>query len=277
MPENNSTGRQSNSKSEQESNERARHIIYELLLAGVVMSVVTFYGIWPTSHGFALIIVAVTWSSLALYEMAFVYKVKHRWTAAFCISTFIVAGTAYSIVGPNHTPEDEKLGALIPGNAPTPPNGCDRLPQTLSSDALRILIGDNAFVLSGVGRITALQVGTCPVLSIERTPRGVSVDADLYDIHGKMVATLRDGQFHVLTGDDVKIGRNGDLSTLVVSDGAGEELLYVRYLNPTTVIARGVFGCSGHSPVRVKSEEPVPGNQMHGVCMVNTRTGIQLQ
>lgn len=37
--------------------------------------------------------------------------------------------------------------------------------------------------------------------------------------------------------------KRGDLSTIIIHDESGRELLYVRYLNPTAVRVRGIFTC----------------------------------
>jgi len=147
----------------------------------------------------------------------------------------------------------------------------------IPSDALKILIGDNAFILNGMSKLTAIKVGICEVLSIERTPAGVSVGADLYDSDGKLVARIADGKLDVLTGDNVRSTRNGDLSNIIITDRGGNEMLFVRYLNSTTVQARGIFSCPGHKPVVVKDQQPIPGLIMRGMCAVGVRYGITVQ
>ena len=87
---------------------------------------------------------------------------------------------------------------------------------------------------------------------------------------GRHIAAVTNNALHVLTGETISMSRRGDLSTLVVTKagwpwwiswllGNGDaELLYVHYLNPTTVQARGIFGCSMHKLITVTDGQPGP-------------------
>lgn len=261
------------------SREHKRRVIHEWIIP-IITGAVTLISVWPSSHGIALLLAATIWIVTIPVQLALVSR--GRLQLAVSISAVIVAVCAgvYVYLGPNRIPEEQKTEVLIPGMAPTPPNACDELPKSLlsstSTSPLTILIGDNAFIQTGADRLTAIQVGACPVLSMWRTPIGITVESDLFNAQGKLVASVRDGKLMVLTSDDIKMSRNGDLSTLVVSDAADNELLFVQYLNPTTIIARGVFGCPGHKLVRVRSDEPVPGLTLHHSCMANNKVGIQI-
>ena len=205
----------------------------------------------------------------------------------------MLAGVVYAIVGGVRVPEVEITGLLEPGNDPTPPNGCDPRPNLppemrLPPDALKVLIGDNGIAHSGMGRFTALRIGQCDVLGMERTSAGIGVYADLFDADGRHIAAVTNNALHVLTGETISMSRRGDLSTLVVTKagwpwwiswllGNGDaELLYVHYLNPTTVQARGIFGCSMHKLITVTDGQPVPGIFMHHGCLA-ARIGISVQ
>jgi hypothetical protein len=52
--------------------------------------------------------------------------------------------------------DQEVHGRLQPGNEPTPPNACSGSP---GAEPMKVLIGGNAFVKDGFGKLTALKVG----------------------------------------------------------------------------------------------------------------------
>ena len=90
---------------------------------------------------------------------------------------------------------------------------------------------------------------------MDRTDKGISVDADVYDVGGKLVARIAGTDFHVITGENASIDRDHDLSTLTVRDGRGDELFYAKYMNPTTIRFRGVFACHDHAAVVIKDPD----------------------
>jgi hypothetical protein len=182
------------------------------------------------------------------------------WIAMFAVMLFMISGGIYWIVGPTVVPDVEVIGTLQPGNAPTPPNPCQ------ANDELKILMGAIT-VSSSAQNITALQIGNCKVLGMNRTADGISVSADLYDVSGNLIARIvNNNQTHVMTNERVKTSRSGDLTTLIVSSGLNEELLFVRYLNPNTIFARGIFNCPGHATVKI--DVPL-GASPNGLCIKN--------
>jgi hypothetical protein len=178
------------------------------------------------------------------------------------LATCVVVITIAALAASETVKEAEVVGTLQPGKEPTPPNGCSGAPrQMVPADALRILIGSNAFFQSGFGKITAIEIGkdpnACQVLTIERTPDGIKVGAELYSEDGKLIARITNNEFHAINGNNSFVKRQNDLSTLVVKSRTTRfwfwtienELLFVHYLNPTTIRARGLFGCPGHKSV----------------------------
>jgi hypothetical protein len=177
--------------------------------------------------------------------------------------------------GPGIPFEDTEVrGALKPASEPTPPNGCDGRP--ISPDALKVLIGDNAITHDGFGTFTAIGIGTCNALSMERRPDGVFVNASLYDRENGAVVTIRDNKITALNGQNYSARQSGDESRVTIRNAKGVELFYVRFLNPTTVQFRGFLGCSGDAVVWVRENQPVPGFFMRNSCLANARTGIQI-
>ena len=186
----------------------------------------------------------------------------------------------YWVVGPNVVPDVEVIGTLQPGNDATPRNACgSTMPllgvggsSLLPPDALKILVGSNPYVSSS--KITAIEIGRCSVLTMERTATGINVGAELYGANGQLIARIVNNEFHAISGANSRIERQNDLSTLVVKDGKGIELLYVRYLNRTTIRARGIFGCPDHQPVAFTDEGQVGASR--NACFTVGRTAVHI-
>jgi hypothetical protein len=199
---------------------------------------------------------------------------KKRVTIAMVIS-IAVSTVIYFVDSKAAVPEVEVSGSLLPDDESTPANSCDR--DLLPANALRILIGDNTAAMIGDGKITAIQIGNCPVLSMQRKSDKISVAVNLYDVNGRLIASTNDGAIHAITGENVQVRRDGDLSTIIIENGSGKELLYVKYLNPTTVMARGIFGCPGFKPVTVKEGQPIAAPFISGGCSVNAGTFVVIK
>jgi hypothetical protein len=54
--------------------------------------------------------------------------------------------------------DEEVHGELRPANDPTPPNGCNAFPFPIPPNTIKILIGDNAAAISGLGKTIALEI-----------------------------------------------------------------------------------------------------------------------
>jgi hypothetical protein len=90
-------------------------------------------------------------------------------------------------------------GQLKPANDPTPPNGCGPQPP----DVFKVLIGDNAIGMSGYGKFTALQIGSCEAVSMERTPDGVYLNAQLVDTDENKVVQILRNKIDALNGGNL--------------------------------------------------------------------------
>jgi hypothetical protein len=203
-----------------------------------------------------------------IYEMT-VAGVSPYWVGIAVIGLFAAFQNVYLIVGPNVIPEIEVVGILEPGEEPSPAAICGQ-PIT---DAVVALIGDSAIILRGPTKRTILRIGACEVLSITPSQGTISVESHLYNVKGKPIASIRNGSAHVLTGENVRQNRNGDLSTLVVTDGLGRELLYIHYSNPRTFRVRGIFACPNHVPVEVSENGITTGRTGKSLfaanCLIN--------
>ena len=139
-------------------------------------------------------------------------------------------------------------------------------------------MGNNAVAHSGDGKFVALEVGHCPVISMERQNNDIFFDVDIYDRSNKLIARIAKNEFHVITGESVSVDRQGDLTRLIVKDNSGKELLNIHRINEDAIQIEGVFGCQDHRPVVVKRNEPIPGFFAQNLCAANSvAAGIFVQ
>jgi hypothetical protein len=228
------------------------------IAAIIVYSLFIFFDIhelWPWSK-IAAIIVGVIVSVALLYYEAFAAE-------AINFPTFVIASVAITFGGiavyffvpmsppsPTPTPTVQRtappapmptptVGWLQPANEPTPENGCSRH----GNDSPVVIMGDNGVMLGDVRKATALKVGNCPLVGLQITDNGASIDATIYDAGGRKIGEIENNRFSIPPADGLVIEKSGDLSTLVVHDGANQEVLYARYLNKNAFRIRGIFSC----------------------------------
>jgi hypothetical protein len=171
--------------------------------------------------------------------------------------------------------DSEVYGVLRPSNENTPPNGCDRMPN--SQNALKILIGDNALTHDGLGSFTALRIDACDAITMTRTGEGVFVNASLFDREGQGVVSIKNNRITALNGDNYVARQSRDGSRFYVKNSHGTELFYIRYLNPTTIQFRGFLGCAEAHVLRVQDEQPIPGMFSNRLCASNNAIGFHVR
>jgi hypothetical protein len=183
---------------------------------------------------------------------------------------FNVPGQGNSIVinPPSPTlPPEPWRGWLQPADEPTPPNACG---TTLPANAILGLAADSAFIATRMGRVVPFALFECTPLILERGPNGMKIETPIYDITGKLRGQVVDSGYNIPKETGLIVEHSGDLSTLVVHNDAGDELLYVRYLNPHTVRIRGIFVCPPHPlVVTVTDKEIHPVSGIHQFCTVD--------
>lgn len=227
------------------------------------------HNVWPENHGWALFSGAFGTCVVLLAEL----PIKPWLLASFCIA--VASAAIYIIVGPSRIPDVEVVGSIQAGNEHDTDAPC--FPSEVPHGSMKLLLGTNTYYRLGLGVMTLIKMGTepdvCNAFAIERTTGGIQIEARIFDRTGKkLVATiskneLGKNEFRALEGGSSHIDRNGDLSTLIVRDGDGNELAYVRYMNPTTIHARGIFGFAGYTPIPVRDDEPIPGLTMTKSCL----------
>ena len=151
-------------------------------------------------------------------------------TASFALIVWAV----FWVAGPRH----ETPGLLQPGDDPMPNTSCVGVPF----EAVYALLGRAAFYYPGRNPSMVLISNrtAAPILTIDRTYKGIAITTPVYDMKGALIGAVDQNSFRALTEDNAYV-RRGDLSTLAIYDGQGDELLYVHYANQRTIRIRGTF------------------------------------
>jgi hypothetical protein len=125
---------------------------------------------------------------------------------------------------------------LVPASEPMPPNSC---PSNLPGDVF-IFLGDhgNAAVMNQFPN-TILRVKGNDVITIDRGDEGSLVlSVDMRDASGRMIASLGKNGFVVSKTYELYMLRP-DLSTVLIEDAYGKELLRAKFINPKAFVIKG--------------------------------------
>jgi hypothetical protein len=158
---------------------------------------------------------------------------------------------------PMPLPETPTHGWLIPASDPTPPNVCDTYMPSIPSDSLLVLFGGSAIVLGNLEHrdktlppMSIITIAGCSALSIEKSPKGIMVNADIFATDGYLAVRIKKNEFHLMSNEISYSEREeADPSRIAVYDREGKELLWVRYINPRVLEVRGVFRCRKSLPI----------------------------
>jgi hypothetical protein len=260
-----------------------------IALAGLVIYgffvLVDAHDIWPWSP-LAAVGIGVPITIAVLYFEVFVTEaIGFR---SFLISSvvIIVGGAIIYFIAPRAKVEEKTVtGSLLPANEPTPPNYCEtptgrpfiglemggadigiagtpsQLVGNLPKDATLVLLGRNVRVITENDKAVILKLGTCPLISVRKSGDSLFIDAEIFDEAGALIGKIKDNAFEAIEGERSHVERQGDLSTLIIKDVKGTELLWVRFLNPKAVQIRGIFRCSQSSTKTVA----VTNNDVKGI------------
>jgi len=248
--------------------------IGEFLILGLYL-VVDIEEIWPRSHFWALAAAVVGVLALLLLDGGF----SRRMIAIISASTIATCSVVY-LIAPDILPEEtENHGWLLPANERSPAEPCPNVPK----DALVFVAGTASFWTTSPGRSDVLSVGDKTSLSVERDGAKLRFNAEIYDDNGRLVARIIRNEFHLIQGQYSYRDRSEDRSKLTVFDGLGQEMLYINYVNSTTVVLRGKFSAPDGTKV-VITDSGVSGERIHlsYVCIGNiginvSATGTQLK
>lgn len=183
----------------------------------------------------------------------------------------LVVVSAYIYTAKPPEVEKPQIGWLQPANEPTPDNECSSL--TNIRRTATILVGRTAIqALSMTQKVKVIQIGSCTPLSISMDDNGALIDASLFDEKFNSVGEIRNNRFTV-NNHSLVIEKSGDLSTLVVHDENGYELLYVKYINENTFRVRGLFHCQFSTTKNLKITNNIPSGSN---CIAGYSVGFKV-
>jgi hypothetical protein len=127
---------------------------------------------------------------------------------------------------------------LLPADDSMPQTSCKGIPD----NALRLYVGDNVIWTTALP-LTVIQHKNDPQLQIDRDKSGgINIKVlRLFDVDGKELAEISDNEFNITNRALATHKPRPDRSTLVVYNEADQEVLNIRYLNPTALRVTGVF------------------------------------
>ena len=226
---------------------------------------------WSESH-VAFLWWGVVGAAVAIYRHVPSFQISFRAIGLLILCAII----AQSYLPPMPGLETETHGWLIPANDPTPPNVCDTYKQLIPGDSVLVLFGGSTTVLphrlenrdKQLPPLAFVRIADCSVLSMEKSPKGIMVDADIFAEDGFLAARIRNNEFHLVSNEISYSERSeGDPSRIAVYDRKGNELLWVRYINPRAIEVRGTFRCRKMPPVIATKDKMMRGeNSMSRIC-----------
>jgi hypothetical protein len=260
MADKNATKNSGSSNKENKPNERLYHLIF-VFGWGLLSGVLTVTALWPINHLAFFLALAALWALPIIWELH-VRDISRDKIVLAVMSIFALAIFAYRVVGPISEPLKTISGSLQPGDWKTPTISCS--PGTkIPPDMTKVFIGGNlaaANILPKPVPPWPLVMGNNgPVVSIQRTDDGISIDASIFGADGSAIATIKNNNFQAIVGNDL-IADQPDLSSLEVHRGK-RELLYVRFLNPNAILIRGFFASPGLMPVEATEDSLQSGKR----------------
>jgi hypothetical protein len=147
----------------------------------------------------------------------------------------------------------ELHGLLIPANNVGPKNTClEMVPETERNNFVSLYAGSS--VLMTRHKLTIIKVRDQETLSIAKHDAGISVSTRILAPNNQeiVIGQITDNELWVNPGHEFYSERP-DWHNLIVRDHSGHEVFYLYYLNPHTVIVRGVF-YGGQSPIVIGTD-----------------------
>ena len=131
-------------------------------------------------------------------------------------------------------PTPELHGVLIPANDQRPITDC-RIPP----DAVALFLGDSVGFTTD--KLIAIHAGDDELVSIKRETAGIYVSARVYSEANKVSASISDNELFVNPGNFFERPDRSDWHTLIVKDNSGKQVLYVSFINKSTIKLLGTF------------------------------------
>lgn len=224
-----------------------------IVICGILFVALFWQGLWSSWRPLTLLTMASVFSGALYYELAS-RDARKQWTAIGMAAIWITAGISWLVLNRIAPPNPHWSGALIAADDPTPQTSCGTPPP----DGMQIRLGPDTVIARGKGPFTPARVGTCPALTLKRTPSGLAINAFGYDSDGNVVYRLADNRFEMIIRGFLKLERP-DKSTLRLVDDVQREMLLVRFVNRNTLIVQGIFRCSDTPPVAIGDTRIVIG------------------
>lgn len=226
----------------------------KITLCGILFVALVWHGLWISWRLITLLVIASAFSGALFYELAS-RDAPRSWTVIGLAAIWVSAGTSWLILNRVAPLNPYWSGPLVAAGDPTPRTSRGAPPP----DGLVMLFGPDTVIAHGAGPFTPVRVGTCPALTLKRTPAGLMVDAFGYDSDGNVVYRIADNRFEMIIRGFLKIERP-DKSSLRIVDDIQRETLRVRYVNRNTVAVRGTFRCGDAPPVTIGDTQIVIGD-----------------
>jgi hypothetical protein len=187
----------------------------------------------------------------------------------------------------SHAPKTDVSGLLVPANDPYLQDECS---AKISLGALRIYLGNSTIsttsgsspfpapnspypvILSGNERLPR------PILTIEKSNEGyLYLTADIRGADGRFIAKIERNKF-LRNPHTTWYQKTPDRSSLAIYDDMNEEVLYVRYMNPTAIRVRGRFNYPGRLTMVITDKAivfPDLDQRIQALCSVGALGGIR--
>jgi hypothetical protein len=205
----------------------------------IVTAFLTFVFLWPETHLVAFLGLAALLSLPVISEMTLL-GLGPITTGGTVATLFVLSGIGFWITGPIPPPPPWR-GWLQPANDPTPHNFCDNPEHPpanfpLPKNYITVIVGDHAFgatkqfIDERNGTFAPFKACNIEPLTITLKDNKISINAALSDRNGNEIGKITNSGYNFLQNDKIlKPEHSGDLSTLVVHDKNGTELLFVRF------------------------------------------------
>jgi len=164
-----------------------------------------------------------------------------KWNVLLGVALVVILTSLWWGARPDVPPTDvprptpELHGVLVAANELRPLTDC-QIPQ----DAVALFLGDSVGYTTG--KLIAIHAGDDELVSIRRETAGIYVSARVYSEVNKVSVSISDNEMFVNPGNYFEHpDRSTDWHTLIVKDNSGAQVLYVSYMNKTTIKLLGTF------------------------------------
>jgi hypothetical protein len=173
-----------------------------------------------------------------------------------------------SIIVVNNKREAKELkslaGLLIPANDPAPQSSCT---SDIPPGALALYLGNSvAYVTSFPHTVIMIRGQKRLVIDRDKANR-IAVTVDIFGADDRVIASIEKNKFRVNQNNYLEMERK-DRSSLRVVDQYKNEVLNIRYLNPSAIKLKAILRYPGYKTIDITDKEQYYGNETQsGICM----------